>query len=71
MYDVLGNEEQYKLGQRYGAPCVNWVYDAIADALCREYGVLCLSETYKTHENKMTNLINLFMQEKSTDRLST
>ncbi len=68
MYDVLGSEEQYRLGQRYGAPRVNLLYDAIADALCREYGEFRLSKTYKTHENKMTNLIDFFMQEKSADK---
>ena len=68
MYDVLGNEEQYKSGLIYGSNSVTGAYDFIADALCREYGIFRLSENRNIHENKMTDLIDFFLKEKTFEK---
>ena len=69
MYDVLGNVNQYDQTEFYAYPPVTRAYDSIADALCREYGVFRLPANYSGHENKMMDLLNFFLQEKTTEKV--
>ena len=68
MRDVLGDEKQYGISERYSRPGVRATYDFITDTLCREYGVFHLSKDYNRHKNRMMNLIDFFLKVRDVEK---
>ena len=64
MYDTLGNEEQYTSMKH-----VKEAYDAVTDALCREYGIFRLPIEYNGKRNKMKDLVNFILQGDDTENI--
>ena len=71
MYGTLGTRKEYVGSMVIDShnPHVRKSYDSIADILCREYGVFHLAANYTEHQNKMTDLINFFLQEEDIEKI--
>ena len=63
--DALGNQEQYH--DRYDRYGTRVAYQMVVKALCREYGVFKLVDTYGDRDY-MQELVNFFLHEQNVER---
>ena len=66
MCDALGTRQEYI---DYTYTQVKGAYDLIVDTLCREYGMFRLPKIDTEYEDKMSDLIHFFLQEKITEKI--
>ncbi len=62
--DCIGNQTLY-----YEYKEVYKWYKVIVEALCREYGVFCLTQNNQRNRQYMDELINFFLKEKDTEKV--